>query len=69
MNENILEHLENVVLADTKLQHLDRDTGDYQILGNLDMLHADLHPLANMLQKRHQKSEQEALVVSDMCRI
>ncbi len=64
MDENIFESLENIILADTKLQHLDRDTEDYQILGNLDMLHPDLHPLANVLQKRNQKGEQEALVVS-----
>lgn len=58
MRPDCLDQLETVVMAERKLLPLTEE--DRQILG-AGMIHPDLQPLANAIQKKGQKGEQEAL--------
>ncbi|MBE7467645.1 MAG: DUF2399 domain-containing protein [Anaerolineales bacterium] len=63
MDEAVLEQLEEIILADTKLQILEEEKKDYQILRDFHF-NSSLQPLANALLNRRQKGEQEGLVVT-----
>lgn len=61
MDDTVLDQLAMIILAETKLQAMDEQEA---FAFSNTTVHPELHPLANAIQGRHQKGEQEGLVVT-----